>query len=416
MKFFGADPIQDLTPDQLRSISAGSELGAGPDDLARKERASRRLQVEQRRFSSRPEDSWKPIIGGEVGRLTAEGLIRTDTAADLIGDVRVAKGKALLGKLGPWIDVAGNIYGANSATAAGESPYGDVVFKNGQWEIASPEGIDANSIATNTIEGLISAAQWTKVGAILASLFAGELTESQIHEANRKKAPRLAEIANTPGYMGSKAEVDTLLRNLHDLRIASATSAPDEPGKMSGVFWQGIRADAKAGYDAELANIAADLSSGDEERIRRASEQMPVVAEMMDRVNADLEAVQTSSQEFTWPIKRFGEFVADEAPNMNMTHYFSGDRLLETLSGNVTSHGLLDYLKPSGKNMKQYQQRRRWSGQDKPTRNQGSALLMELSQRAHEAAGGDPVIARDAKQKAIKDNFSVADPGYGLYQ
>jgi hypothetical protein len=404
MDFFGTDPIQDLTPDQLRSISAGFELGANPDDASRRDRASRRLQVEQRSFSSRPENVWKPLIGGEVVRAGVElGL-------------KPGKMKSYLGKAGLALDAIGNIYGANSSTAAGEDPYGNVVMRNGQWGLETPEGINANSMATNTIEGLISAAQWTKVGAIPASLFAGELTEAQIHDANRKKAPRLAEIASTPGYGGSKAEMETLMRNLHDLRVASAASAPDEPGKISGMFWKGIRDDAKAMYDDKLAEIAADLSSGDEARILRASESLPAVAEMMDRVNADMEAVQTSSQEFTWPLKRFGEFVADEAPNMNMTHYFSGDRLLETLSGNVTSHGLLDYLRPSGKNMKQYQQRRAWSGQDRPTRSQGSALLRELANRGRAAAGGDTVLARDAKQKAINDNFSVADPGYGLYQ
>jgi hypothetical protein len=178
MDFFGTDPIQDLTPDQLRSISAGSELGANPDDAARRDRASRRLQVEQRSFSSRPENVWKPLIGGEAVRAGVElGL-------------KPGKMKNYLGKAGLALDAIGNIYGANSSTAAGEDTYGNVVVRNGQWELETPEGISANSIATNTIEGLISAAQWTKVGAIPASLFAGELTEAQIHAADRKKAPR----------------------------------------------------------------------------------------------------------------------------------------------------------------------------------------------------------------------------------
>lgn len=397
MNLFGPDPVAEMSLDELSRAAGGSSIGVMPQDQSMRIRAAERLQREQRPMSVTSDKAWKYMLGGEAVRAGVEMGVKNPVI------------KAPLRRYGLLLDAASNTFGANSSTNAGNDPYGRVRYNNGVLEQVSPSGTDAGSQATNAIEGLISAAQWTKVGALPASLFAGELTESQIHQAEREKAPILAEIASR---RGSYADPENAVRDLSIMNTAQS-----EPGKISDALWSGLREEKKALVDRHLSKLRSAIASGDKAKIDTAAEMIPHLAEYMDRFSADMEAVQTGSQEFTWPFTRFAETVSDEAPNLSMTHYLNPDRLIETLSGNTPNFGFLDYWNPSGKNMEQYGRQRAWSGKDKRTRTQGPDLLEELHKRALEETGGvDPRSVRAAKQKAIADNFSVADPGYGLYQ
>ena len=398
MPDFWNDPISKMSLDELTSAASGSGIGVLPQDQSTKARAAERLQREERKYSVRSEDSGKYMLGGEAVRLGIE-----------LG-VKSPKIKVPLQKYGLALDALSNTFGANSSTNAGDDPYNRHRVVNGRLEKVAPTGTDASSQITNLIEGGIGALQMTKVGAIPASLAAGELTEMQIHQAERDNSKVLAQIA---ARTGPYASVENAVRDIDMLNAAQS-----EPGKLSGDFWASMRADKKAKVEGHLNRVRQAIASKDEARIDQAAQVIPLLAEYMDEFNADMEAVQTSSQELTWPVSRLGEFVADEAPNTTFKHFLNPDRFIETMfTGNVQSHGFMDYLNPSGKNMKQYVQRRQFTGEDKRTRVQGDDLAKELHSRALEATGGvDPRKARDAKQKAIADNFSVADPGYGLYQ
>lgn len=397
MNLFGPDPVAEMSIDELSRAAGGSGIGVMPQDQSMRIRAAERLQREERPMSVTSDKAWKYILGGEAVRAGIEMGVSNPAI------------KAPLRKYGLLFDAASNAFGANSSTNAGNDPYGRVRYNNGVLEQVSPSGTDAGSQATNAIEGLISAAQWTKIGALPASLFAGELTESQIHQAERDKAPILADIA---ARKGSYADLENAVRDLSVMNTAQS-----EPGKVSDALWSGLREEKKAVVDRHLSSLRSAIASGDKAKIDTAAEMIPHLAEYMDRFNADMEAVQTGSQEFTWPFARVAETVADEAPNLTMTHYLNPDRFIETLSGNTPSFGFLDYWDPSGKNMQQYKRQRAWQGKDKRTRTQGPELIEELHRRALEETNGvDPRAARDAKQKAIADNFSVADPGFGLYQ
>lgn len=400
MKFFAPDPLDSMTNEQLSKAAGGTGIGLSVDNQSLRQRAADRLQETERRFSVKSENAWKPMLAGEAARFATSVLLRKNPAA-----------KAAMEKYNLGFDAASNLFGANSATNAGEDPYGRTNMnpETGSLEQLSPSGNDAGSTATNSIEAIISAGQWNPYTAIPAYAIGGEMTESQIHAAGRDVSPHLRAISAAKPYTGEDSQYQALVKAVENLRVAN--TAPAEPGKLSAALWEGLRADKKSLIDRHLNDAAADLSSGDEERVRRASETIPILSTVMDRFNADMEVLQTSSQEYTWPVKRAAEFADDE-----MAPYLSGERLWDTISGNIPSSGFLDFWNPAGKNMAAFKQRQRWTGANKG-RKQGLAHLEDMHARAMQETGGVPSrVVVDKKQQAIADNFSVADPGFGLYQ
>ncbi len=383
--YFGEDKTASLPYDEILRLAGGTGLDPlDPHASSTKAIASSIVQDRDRKLSVKPEHSVFPSLAGEALKVPAmflkEGVQKK------------------FAPIGYGIDAIANTVGANSATEAGKDPYGRVVMRNGRLEQQSPTGTDAGAVATNLIESAISAAQWTKVGAIPASLFAGELSEMQIHDANRQKSKYLREIAKLNGYTGEDSQYNTLLKAVEAMRVMNTDA--QEPGKMSAPLWEGIRRDLKDYVGKGVESVSSDLSSGDEKRIASAATRIAALAELMDRTNYDLEAVQNDTQEWTWPFARFGEFFMDE-----VTPYIAS-------AGGAGYMGMGNPV-VSGESYRTPQQIRATITN---TRNQGTDLLKELNARALKATGGvDPREWSAKRQKAIADNAAIDIPGFVPY-
>lgn len=378
---FQSDKTAGLPYEEILRLAGGTNLDPlDPHASSTKAIAAGIVQDRDRRFSVKPEHSIYPGLAGEAIKVPAMFLKKA--------------AQKRFAPIGVGIDAVANTIGANSATGAGKDPYGRVVMRNGKLEQMSATGIDAGSIATNLVEAGLSAAQWTKVGAIPASLFAGELTEMKIHEANRQKSPYLRDIAKLKGYSGEDSQYNALLNAIEAMRVMNTDA--QEPGKMSAALWEGIRGDLKSYVGKGIESVSADLSSGDEKKIEAAATRISALAELMDRTNYDLEAVQNDTQEWTWPFARFGEFFMDE-----ISPYIA--------AGAGPGYMGMGVPQP-GQQFKTPQQIR---SELTNTRPQGVDLLRELNARALKATGGtDPREWSAKRQKAIADNASFAVPGY----
>jgi hypothetical protein len=380
--FFQPNKTAGLPYEEILRLAGGTGLDPlDPQASATRATATQIVQDRDRKFSVKPEHSIWPSFAGEA--VKAPAMLLSEAAQKRFRPLWYA------------IDATFNTIGSNSATGAGSDSYGRVVKRNGKLEQKSPEGTDAGSAATNLIESIISAAQWSKVGAIPASLLAGELTEMQIHDANRTKSPYLRDISKLSGYSGEDSQYNTLLNAIESMRVMN--TAPQEPGKMSAPLWEGIRNDLKAYVDKGIESASSDLQSGDEARISSAAKRIAALAELMDRTNYDLEAVQNDTQEWTWPFARFGEFFMDE-----ITPYIAAG----------AGPGYMGFGVPKS-GFKTPQQIR---SELTNTRPQGVDLLRELNARAMKATGGVDSREWSAKrQKDIADNAAIDIPGFVPY-
>jgi len=216
----------------------------------------------------------------------------------------------------------------------------------------------------------------------------------QIHDANRKKSPYLREIAKLSGYSGEDSQYNTLLNAVESMRVMN--TAQQEPGKMSAALWEGIRGDLKSYVDQGIESVTSDLSSGDEKKIAAAATRISALAELMDRTNYDLEAIQNDTQEWTWPFARFGEFFMDE-----VSPYIAAGAGPSYMGMGVPQPG------------REYKTPQQIKSELTNTRPQGVDLLRETSRRALKATNGvDPREWSAKRQQAIADNAAIDIPGF----
>lgn len=361
--------------------------------------ARRALAELQRRrpMSTSPQMSGVPGLAGEATRLTAA------TAGDIFGWSKPVL-KAL-DKSGIIVDALGNGYAAYAGNPAGKSKYGFLRpdLETGVSVPVDPSGFTGPSVASDLAEGSLQAAQLTGVGAIPGIALAGENTENQINEAMRQRVPALERYAAIEYTGGDAAEgqIMAMDRAIKDLSVMNK-QRPAYSGRTGEPLFQSLDEASEADVATYLRLARQDLDSGDEAAIRRAALMIKGASAAQNRHYANMEAITDSTQEWTWPWKRAGEWVNDE-----MGPYFSGNRMLETLSGKIGLKGetpikrTLEYLNPFGKNFADYKRGQKWEGVKE--RNQGTDLLDELDQRAFAGTGGeDPVQVRNNKISAEK--------------
>lgn len=358
--------------------------------------AGRRLQRETRPFSARPEDAWKYMLAGEGARLGTNWLVSNPVA------------KAVLGKAQIPLDIASNMFGAVSATAAGDDRYGRSAYNHGVLDKVSPTGVDAGSMTSDAIESIISAGQFYPATAIPAFLLSGELTKAANHRAKMDDVPRLDAIAAGEGQY---ADIENRVR---DAGIMNA--APNAGGALGAWLWDDLRGIQKELIDRELADVKLAISSGDKARIDAAALRIPEIVDRMKGFNADIQAVESGPEAYTLPVKRMGEAIADEYPNSRVHNLFSPQRFIDTLSGSTNNYGFTDYFNPNGRNMKEHLRKQEWA--NPPKRTQGAERLDELHKIAVKSVG-DPLAAQARKRKELayaEESAGNFDPGYGFYQ
>ena len=386
-----SDPLQSMSVEELGRL-AGGDVPQVPSGQSSMLQAIDLLQKKERPFSPGSEHAWKYQLGGEVARAGVEGLVHHPAT------------KAALGKYGFALDAASNFFGANTSTDAGSDPYGETYYgPDGRLRKGNPTGISKKSMGINALESVASAAQWNPYTAIPAYFVGGEGTEGMIHDAAWNDVPKLTDIAFRRGQY---EDVENAVRDL-----AMMNSAPPEPNKAA--MWGDIRLTKKNLVDSQLQAVRKAIASKDKAQIDEAAKIIPHLAAYMDEFNADMELLQTSSQEYTWPISRAGEAIRDEVPSL-----LSPDRFIETLAGNINNYGVLDYFNPGGANMRHYRAKKDWEAaaqgkEPDKRRTQGRELLDEVHQRALGVAGKDTRVARE-ERRAKKEEIPVVDP-YTLF-
>lgn len=383
--------LENLSDDELAELISKGQAGETFSN-ANSRRAAEELS-RRRSFSTTPSMSFVPGLAGEVLRFGIP-LAMKGTPIGRIFPKATEAVTHFAEKAAFSVDAAGNAYAATAGNPGGKSKYGFLrpVPTTGLMAPVDASGATTPSIAMDAAEGVTQAAQFT-LAAPIGILTAGEGTEEQIQEAMRQRVPalrRMQEISYTGGDL-AEGEIMAMDRAIQNLGTMNA-QRPSYSGRTGEPLYQSIDEASANEIRAILAAAKQALDSGDERRINQAAGMIRNAAANLDRHYANMEAITDSTQEWTWPFKRFGEVMKDE-----IAPYFSVDRMFDTASGKIPYKGFGDWINPVGQNMTQY---KKWQDKEvnEKKRNEGPDLLDEFDARALTATGGeDPVQVRNNK-------------------
>ena len=283
-------------------------------------------------------------------------------------------------KWGRAADFAFNMAAAGQAGVA-EDPYGDYVVNGGRFVPARPTGYSGDVSARDAIDSAIGVAQYVPVTAIPATLVSGRAHQNKHDSVRAEKAVAISQIQDLVRKIDPKSP-NARGQMIHYAALLKGLSGTGEIAR--GTIGQPAYAEVKANEDARRAKASPLTQSFNaymapvmqqEARFSEIPEAILKESDEILKFEADLSKIGNSRKAVTYPAKRFAAWASD---------WLSPDRLLDTISGTVPGSYFSD------ENLKAYQARRRFMGDDRflPVAETPKDRRAEIAAEAEDAYPG----------------------------